>query len=78
MFFSGELEDDVTPGILQRASRFVDVAAVGVVALALLDEPPDGLEYLLGLLAVRYACPLFDVFSLGDLRARLARPSRKT
>ena len=72
VFWSGDLVDDVSCGVFQRASRAIDVIAVAVVLLATsLDQPPDGLDFILGLLAVWYMCPLFDIFSLDDLKAKV-------
>ena len=72
VFWSGDLVDDVSCGVFQRASRAIDVITVALVLLATsLDQPPDGLDFILGILAVRYICPLFDVFSLDDLKAKV-------
>eukprot|EP00629_Pelagomonadales_sp_RCC1024_P003969 CAMPEP_0119282286 /NCGR_PEP_ID=MMETSP1329-20130426/26403_1 /TAXON_ID=114041 /ORGANISM="Genus nov. species nov., Strain RCC1024" /LENGTH=273 /DNA_ID=CAMNT_0007282935 /DNA_START=235 /DNA_END=1052 /DNA_ORIENTATION=+ len=58
VFYSGELEDDVSPDLVQRSSRLIDCAALIIVLAAVaLDEPPPGIDVVLPILAVRYALP---------------------
>ena len=70
------LVDDVSPDVLQRTSRGVDVVAVAVaVGLGLGGDLPENfdaaVEAALWLLVARWSAPLCDIFTVADLRDAL-------